>query len=526
MSIAHPSTLESMVSRRQPGTHITAVTLSLAFLLVASCAGPAPVIEPAATPDPPLPAVQREFRGAWIATVANIDWPSRQGLSTVEQQAELRTLLDRAVAVGLNAVILQVRPAADALYPSPIEPWSEYLSGQMGVAPDPYYDPLSFAVEEAHVRGLELHAWFNPFRARHRTATTPASEDHVSVARPDLVKSYGDQLWLNPGDERAREYSLSVILDVVNRYDIDGVHLDDYFYPYRISDAGGTEIDFPDDSTWAAAGESGFIGSRSDWRRSNVDRFVDDLYSGIKARKAWVRFGISPFGIWRPGYPPQIEGFDAYDEIFADSRKWLLNGWVDYFTPQLYWQIAPPQQSFPALLDWWLENNPYDRHIWPGNFTSRVMMKGQRGWASNEIVEQVAITRSRAGATGNVHFSMKSLMRDSSDASYALAANLYREPALVPETEWLGGIRPSRPVVTMDTLGTRVLFELETEREEPWLWVVRTLADGRWRVSIEPGWKQLVEYPGTHRPEVIVVSAVSRLGLEGPARRLDVRRSP
>jgi uncharacterized lipoprotein YddW (UPF0748 family) len=468
--------------------------------------------------------VQREFRGAWIATVANIDWPSRQGLSTPEQMSELRTLLDRAVAVGLNAIILQVRPAADALYDSPIEPWTEYLSGQMGVAPEPYYDPLAFATEEAHRRGLELHAWFNPFRARHRTATTPASGGHVSITHPELVRSYGDQLWLDPGDTRARQYSLSVMLDVVDRYDIDGVHLDDYFYPYEVTDSSGAIVDFPDDSTWAAALESGVIGSRRDWRRSNVDRFIEDLYNGIKEKKVWVRFGVSPFGIWRPGHPPQIQGFDAYDKIYADSRKWLVNGWVDYLTPQLYWKIDPPEQSYPALLDWWLGQNPHGRHIWPGNFTSRVMMEGGRGWAADEIAEQVAITRSRPGAGGNVHFSMKSLMRDSSDASYALAADLYSAPALVPETDWLGGTRPGRPSVSADTLGSWILIEMEDRTEQPWLWVVRALVDGRWRVDVEPGWKQLVEYPGTHRPEAVVVSAVSRLGLEGPSRRVDLRK--
>jgi uncharacterized lipoprotein YddW (UPF0748 family) len=470
--------------------------------------------------------MQREFRAAWIATVANIDWPTRPGLSTTAQKMELRRLLDRALAVGLNAVILQVRPAADAMYDSPIEPWSEYLTGTMDVPPEPYYDPLAFAVEEAHRRGLEIHAWFNPFRALHRTATAPPSARHVSVVFPELVRDYGEQKWLDPGDPRARDYSLAVILDVVVRYDIDGVHLDDYFYPYEVTDDNGAIVDFPDDSTWAAALESGLVGSRKDWRRNNVDRFVEDLARGIKEKKPWVRFGISPFGIWRPGHPPQIEGFDAYDRIYADSRKWLVNGWVDYMTPQLYWEIQKKEQSYPALLDWWLEQNPYGRHIWPGNFTSRVMMTGARQWAPTEILDQVLVTRSRDRATGNVHFSMKSLMRDSSAAAPALASQLYNAPSLVPETGWLGGQRPARPELTVDSLRGNTLIEMTSPSSETWLWVIRTLEDRKWTVNILPGWKQLVEYSGTSRPEVVIVSAVSRLGLEGPAQRIDLPAGP
>lgn len=518
---------------RKLGFLMSGAAVSAVFLM--SCAGPAPVVVPASppqpSPEPPLPDLQREFRAAWIATVANIDWPSRPGLSVAEQKSELRVLLDRARAIGLNAVVFQVRPAADAMYHSPIEPWSEYLTGTMGVAPDPYYDPLAFAVEEAHRRGLELHAWFNPFRALHRTATAPPAEKHVSVAFPDIVRSYGDQLWLDPGDPRARDYSLAVILDVVRRYDIDGVHLDDYFYPYEVTDPNGKVVDFPDDSTWAAALETGLLGpgltgARSDWRRSNVDRFVEDLARGIRETNPGVRFGISPFGIWRPGHPPQIQGYDAYERIYADSRKWLVNGWVDYFTPQLYWKIDRPEQSYEALLDWWIEQNPYGRHIWPGNYTSRVWMQGKEHWAPDEIVEQVIVTRERPAATGNVHYSMRALMRDSSDAAQALAARVYTEPALVPATPWLGGTHPGRPRMAADSLGGRLVVELATDSTEPWLWVVRALREGRWETNIIPGWKQLVEYPGTTTVDAVVVTAVSRLGLEGPAQRLQLRAQP
>src|SRR6185503_16315818 len=226
---------------------------------------------------PPEP-IRREFRGAWIASVANIDWPSVPGLSTREQQDELVAILDRAVALRLNAVILQVRPAADALYASPYEPWSEYLSGRMGQAPNPYYDPLEFAVNEAHRRGLELHAWFNPYRAHHPSGKSRPSANHISVTNPELVKKYGSMLWMDPGEPEVRDRTLQVILDVVQRYDIDGVHIDDYFYPYKERDSRGRVIDFPDAVSWRKYLRSGGTLSRDDWRRANVDSLIHAVY--------------------------------------------------------------------------------------------------------------------------------------------------------------------------------------------------------------------------------------------------------
>src|SRR5436309_8529319 len=201
---------------------------------------------------PPKPL--REFRGAWVATVANIDWPSKPGLSTSEQKAELISILNRAAQLKLDAIIFQVWPACDALYASSIEPWSEYLTGIMGNAPEPFYDPLSFAVEEAHKRALELHAWFNPYRAHHNAAKSLISANHISKTRPQLVRQYGKFLWLDPGEKEVQDYSLSVMQDVVKRYDIDGVHIDDYFYPYKEPDAAGQDLDFPDDASWKRAG--------------------------------------------------------------------------------------------------------------------------------------------------------------------------------------------------------------------------------------------------------------------------------
>ncbi|MGQ0712118.1 MAG: glycoside hydrolase family 10 protein [Gemmatimonadaceae bacterium] len=493
-------------------------------LLAAALLAAAPLAAQSATDA--APPVRREFRGVWVASVANIDWPSRPGLSTWEQQEELLHVLNRCVALGLNAVVLQIRPAADALYASTLEPWSEYLTGRQGQAPEPAWDPLAFAVEEAHRRGLELHAWFNPFRARHPTATSEIAATHVAKRRPTLVLSYGRHLWLDPGLPEARAYSIRVIADVVRRYDIDGVQIDDYFYPYRERDSSGALLDFPDSLSWARyVGTGGALG-RDDWRRSNVDVFVRDLYRAIKRTKRRVRFGVSPFGIWRPGYPATVQGFDPYEQIYADARKWLVEGWVDYFAPQLYWPIQPPAQSYPVLLAWWAQENVKRRHLWPGNFTSRVGAgDSTRRWTPAEILDQVRLTRERAGATGNIHFSMKVFLENRDSIATALARGIYAEPALVPRTPWLDSVPPRRPIIAAridSTTGGVTLRMRPGGKEAIWRWVVRARTNGAWTTRILPGWQRshaLTLDAGTPVPDAVLVSAVDRLGNETRAVR-------
>ena len=247
--------------------------VAAAALLLAGCG--APRLRELTPPEMP-PAAPREFRGAWVATVANIDWPSVPGLPIERQQAEAVRIVERAVALGLNALLLQVRPAADAIYPSSLEPWSEYVSGAQGTAMA--YDPLAFWIAEAHRRGIELHAWFNPFRARHPSARSPLAADHIALRQPGWAKAYGDALWLDPGEPGAVAHTLAVVEDVVRRYDIDGVHLDDYFYPYPVKAADGSELAFPDDASYARSGSKL---ARDDWRRDNVDRFVRDRKSVV-----------------------------------------------------------------------------------------------------------------------------------------------------------------------------------------------------------------------------------------------------
>jgi uncharacterized lipoprotein YddW (UPF0748 family) len=367
-----------------------------------------------------------EFRGVWVATVANIDWPSKRGLSMEEQKAELISQYDTFQKLNFNAVVFQVRPMCDALYKSDLEPWSEFLTGTPGK--DPGYDPLAFAIEEAHKRKLELHVWFNPYRAWHPSAKGEVPDNHLVKKRPDMAKKYGKHHWLNPTNAEVQKHSLAVMLDVVKRYNIDGIHMDDYFYPYPEKDIDDEEIPFPDDDTWEAYQKTGGKMSRDDWRRDAVNMFVKNLYTQVKATKPRVLVGISPFGIWRPGYPKGIAGFDQYGKLYADARLWLQEGWVDYYTPQLYWPIAQEKQSYPKLLEWWSQQNNKNRHLWPGLYTSK--------HSAEEIANQVKLTRESGQGTGTVHFSAKAILTNKGGIADELQ-KLYAKPAKVPASPWL-----------------------------------------------------------------------------------------
>lgn len=396
------------------------------------------------------PAAPREFRAVWVATVANIDWPSRKGLSTAQQQAEALALLDLAAQLKLNAVILQVRPAADALYDSRLEPWSEYLSGRQGQAPEPFYDPLAFWISEAHQRGLELHAWLNPFRARQSQATSAPAAGHLSRSQPQWVRSYGDQLWIDPGEPAAAAHTLAVVEDLLRRYDIDGLHLDDYFYPYPVNDSSGRELDFPDEPSWSRYREDGGTLGRNDWRRQNVDQLVQRLQQTVRALRPEVRFGISPFGIGKPALRPEgIAGFSQYDKLYADVERWLSAGWVDYLVPQLYWPIAQKAQAFGPLLDYWHGQNPLGRHVWPGLFSSKVTEKAD-SWPVDELVQQIALLRERRPGSGHAHFSMVALAQNRRGLADALRRHSYPQAALVPATPWLKTAAAEPPTLALE----------------------------------------------------------------------------
>jgi uncharacterized lipoprotein YddW (UPF0748 family) len=427
-----------------------------------------------------------------------------------QQKAELLAILNTAAKLNLNAIVLQVRPACDALYESRIEPWSAYLTGTMGRPPAPFYDPLEFAVTEAHRRGLELHAWFNPYRAGLLASKSPVAPNHISRTHPKLVHKYGKYLWLEPGDKEAQNYSAKVVMDVVNRYDIDGVHFDDYFYPYKEQDAQGRAMDFPDDAAWKRYRAGGGQMSRGDWRRENINTFVHHIYNSIKSAKPWVKFGIAPFGIWQPGHPAQIKGFDAYDVLNCDSRKWLVNGWLDYCSPQLYWPIDQTEQSFPVLLKWWTEQNPMHRNLWPGIDSEKAGAPRKRGngtLSAEEFVNEIRITRDQCYAVaGVIHWNMKSLMQDRGGLATALRNGLYAEPALVPPSPWLDWRFPEQPKLRVDGEG-RIKWET-AHLEKVSSWVLQTKEEGRWHTRIFSGAARSAVLSGS--PEVICIREVDR----------------
>lgn len=370
--------------------------------------------------------MMREFRAAWIASVANINWPSKPGLPVYEQKEEAIALLDLLTNLHYNAVILQVRPQCDALYASELEPWSYYLTGKQGQAPDPYYDPLEFWITEAHRRGLELHAWLNPYRAHHSTGGEISNQSIVQT-HPHLVVHLDNGMkWLDPSLSETQAHSMAVIMDIVKRYDIDGIHLDDYFYPYP---SYHNNQDFPDSTSWKNYRADGGKLSKNDWRRDAVNHFIRKIYREIKREKKYVKFGISPFGIWRPGHPSSIQGFDQYDQLYADAKLWLQKGWMDYFSPQLYWPINQIPQSFPILLQWWESQNRNNIPLWPGLSLGR--KKGAD--AADETLNQVMITRAMLPhyRPGTVHWSIAPLIENDS-LGLALLQGPFRTPALVP----------------------------------------------------------------------------------------------
>lgn len=441
------------------------------------------------------PVLAREFRGAWIANIYNIDWPSSKGLSASAQQAELRAMLDRIASLKMNAVVFQVRPQGDAVYQSSIEPWSPWLTGSMGRSPG--YDPLAFCIREARARGIEVHAWFNPFRALSNNSQQVAS-NHIARSMPHITRRYGSMTWCDPGHPQTREHALRVIIDVVRRYDIDGVHLDDYFYPYP---SGG--LRFADGKSPAQ-------------RRSYVDGFVSNLYSSVKREKPWVRVGISPFGIWRPGVPAGIEaGLDSYEQLAGDSRKWLSKGWVDYLAPQLYWRIEPRKQSFPLLLEWW--RNQGSRPVWPGIATSRINSSDDPGRPASEITRQIDLTR-KIGRNwnGHIHWSAKSLVTNRGGISTRLAGT-YTQPAAVPPMPWVSKRAPASPGVGASVRGNETVIRWQPDKTTAKVAVQARNGRSWHTVRIAPANPGQATIP---RADAIAVTALDRFGNASPPKVL------
>jgi uncharacterized lipoprotein YddW (UPF0748 family) len=380
--------------------------------------------------------VNYEFRGVWIATVDNIDWPQKGMTDVASQKADFIRQLDLHKKNGMNAMIVQVRPSADAFYPSQYEPWSQWLTGTQGKPPSPYYDPLQFMIEETHKRGMEFHAWCNPYRADFQIGKSSIAPDHITRIHPEWFLTYGDKKYFDPSNKDAQRFVVNVIADIVLRYDVDAIHMDDYFYPYRIA---GKE--FPDEEAYRKSGTSL---SKDDWRRSNVDSIILLLSQAIKQEKPWVKFGISPFSVWR-NKDQDPEGSDSkasqtnYDDLYANILLWLKNGWIDYVVPQLYLEIGNGKIAYEKLLDWWSKHT-YGRHLYIGQAIYRA---GETAaWRNpDELPDQIQLLRQYPNVQGSVFFSSKSFDRNPNGWNDSLRNNYYREPARIPPMDWL----PARP---------------------------------------------------------------------------------
>ena len=376
---------------------------------------------------------QKEFRAVWVATVSNTDWPSKKGLPAEEQKKEFIRLLDFHKKNGMNAIIMQIRPAADAFYPSPFEPWSEWLTGEQGKAPSPWYDPLAFMIEETHKRGMEFHAWCNPYRANFNVSTSSIAASHITRKRPDLFLTYGGKKYFDPGNKEAQAFVVNVVRDIVSRYYVDAIQFDDYFYPYRIP-----EKEFPDDASYARHGKGM---TRDAWRRSNVDSVIYQLFATIRETKPGVKFGISPFGVWRnndkdPRGSETRAGQTNYDDLYADILLWLQKGWIDYVAPQLYWEFEHKTAPFATLIDWW-SRNTYGKHCYIGLGVYRA--GSNKAWKdTTQLPRQIERIRQTSNVHGMIFFSSKSFEKNPNGWNDVLRLKYFREPALIPEMKWLG----------------------------------------------------------------------------------------
>jgi uncharacterized lipoprotein YddW (UPF0748 family) len=383
----------------------------------------------AAQPKPPM----FEFRGVWIATVDNIDWPSRGMVNVDSQKAEFIRQLDMHQRNGMNAVIVQVRPAADAFYPSQYEPWSQWLTGVQGRAPSPYYDPLKFMIDEAHKRGMEFHAWCNPYRANFNIPSSSIAPDHITRKHPEWFITYGEAKYFDPANKQAREFVVNVISDIVRRYDVDAIHMDDYFYPYRIP---GKE--FPDEASYKRSGSNL---SKPDWRRANVDTIIRMISTAIKNIKPYCKFGVSPFSVWRnknvdrDGSDTQ-SGVSNYDDLYANILLWMQEGWIDYVAPQLYLEIGHDRIAYEKILDWWSKHS-YGRHIYIGHGIYRVNERNKAWKNVNELPNQIKLLRSYPNVQGSIYFSSTTFNSNPNGWNDSLQNNYYRTPAIIPPMDWL-----------------------------------------------------------------------------------------
>jgi len=405
-----------------------------------------------------------EFRAVWVATVANIDWPSKPGLSVEQQQKEVISILDMHKNLGMNTIILQVRPSADALYQSSLEPWSRYLTGKQGAAPQPFYDPLDFWITECHKRGMELHAWLNPYRVA-QSVNEELSVNHIAFQHPEWILAYGNKLYFDPGVPETRQFITKVVKDIVQRYDIDAIHMDDYFYPYPTAEP------FPDTTSFRLYSRGFLPENIADWRRENVDITIEMINDTIKSVKPWVKFGISPFGVWRniaddPAGSDTKAGATNYDDLYANIIKWQEKGWIDYCLPQLYWYIGQPAADFEKLVYWWKDHS-YNRAMYIGQAPYRIDPDSQTSqWReADQLPKQIRMLRSIPEMTGSAYFSSRSFNNDLLGFQDSLKTDFYRKPAIIPPMRWIDA-NPPAPVMKLKKSGRKLKWETETTSAE------------------------------------------------------------
>ncbi len=504
-------------------------TLTLLLFLAANF-----VSGQAKQPDWKPQSPKREFRGAWVATIANIDYPKKPTKERAALREQYKNLLDQFKELGFNAVVFQVRPAADAFYPSQLAPWSAYLSGKQGEG-IPDFDPLASMVEETHARGMEFHAWLNPFRATVNLDTLSLAPNHPFFTHRNWLVTYGTRMYFNPAIPEVRQYLVDVVGEIVDKYDVDAIHFDDYFYPYPIKD-----LAFPDSADYQFYGR-GFA-SIADWRRSNVDALIEALSLRIKASKPNVKFGISPFGVWRnqsadPNGSNTRASVSTYDDLYADVLKWARLGWIDYLVPQIYWHIGYAPADYATLLEWW-SARVKDCQLYIGQAAYKVNDNPEVAWKDpNEIPRQVSLNRKNWSTKGSIYFSARSVLNNPIGLKDTLRS-LYKYPALVPEMDRLGiktfkepdlrrvRNREGRPLITWKPN--------KEERKTPPAYFVlyrfNSLTPGDFEspaniLHVSPlmgtgkKWTYLDKTAETGQIYTYVVKAVNRQHTEGPASR-------
>lgn len=389
---------------------------------------------------------KREMRAVWIATVANIDWPSAPGLTSSKQREEMRLMLDGLAKNNINAIVMQIRPTADTFYPSRLEPWSHWLTGKQGQKPNSFYDPLQFIIEEAHRRCIEVHVWLNPYRVVNSDQLSILNKDHLYYKNKDIFVKYGGKYYFDPGYDETRNFLNQVVEDLVERYDIDAIHFDDYFYPYKVA---GEE--FPDSKSFAQNPRGFSSNQKNDWRRNNVNMVIAELQQTIKCIKPWVEFGISPFGVWRnksvdPKGSATQAGVQNYDDLYADILKWLREGNIDYVVPQLYWEIGKTVADYEVLVKWWSQNS-YGKNLYIGLYNSQLgSTTAPAAWRKgNELVRQLNMNKLYPQVDGACYFSARPFLKNKQGLNDSLQNNFYKYPAIIPINRNIRGSASAQP---------------------------------------------------------------------------------